>query len=57
MNVLITPGTFIHQMVYMEDFHLDGVFVEGPTNENSILDNNCMTDMHLNGVFVRWMYW
>ena len=56
MQVIIQPGTFIHQQVYMPYMHLNGVFIEGPTNENTMLNMNCMTYMHLDGVFVRWMY-
>lgn len=58
MNIVITPGSFIHQTTYMQFANPNGtVFVCGPSNENTMITMNTMTYASPSGsVFVTWMY-
>ena len=57
MNLLITPGTFVHQMCDMSYGYGDGVFIAGPTNENTMLAMNTMSYGYGDGVFLVWLYY
>lgn len=57
MNLLITPGTFVHQLQYTPYLSADGLALCGPTNENSVIAMNTCAYLGGDGLALYWMYY